>query len=59
MFVDELRRAIEAAPRCRLSEVAKVLWNAVAGGQIDETDAEQLSNLIDARRALPAPAPVR
>ena len=59
MFVDELRRAIEAAPRCRLSEVAKVLWNAVAGGQIDETDAEQLSNLIDARRALPAPAPAR
>jgi hypothetical protein len=59
MFVDELRHAIEAAPRCRLSEVAKVLWKAVAVGQINEIDAEQLSNLLDARRALPAPAPAR
>lgn len=59
MFVNELRHAIEAAPRCRLSEVAKVLWSAVAGGQIDEIDAEQLSNLIDARRVLPMPVPAR
>jgi hypothetical protein len=59
MFVDEMRRAIEAAPRNGLPDVAKALWSAVAGGQIAETDAEILSGLIDVRRAAPTPRPAR
>lgn len=59
MFVDELRRVIETAPRNGLPDVAKALWGAVADGQIAETDAEILSGLIDARRAAPAPRPAR
>ena len=53
MFADELRRAIEAAPRVKLPEVAAVLWRAYSAGQIGETDAEALSVLIEARKALP------
>lgn len=59
MFADELKRAIETAPRCGLPDVAKALWSAVAGGQINETDAEILSSLIDTRRAPPPPIPAR
>lgn len=59
MFVDELRRVIETAPKNGLPDVAKALWSAVAGGQIAETDAEILSGLIDARRAVPASVPTK
>lgn len=59
MFVDEMRRAIEAAPRSGLPDVAKALWSAVAGGQIDETDAELLSGMIDARQVVTRLAPAR
>lgn len=58
MFADEIRRAVEAAPRVRLPEVAAVLWQAFAAGHVSEADAETLSTLIEARRALPvAPKP--
>lgn len=30
MFADEIRRAVEAAPRVKLPEVAAVLWRAFA-----------------------------
>lgn len=59
MFVEEIRRAIEAAPRVKLPEVAALLWRAFGTGQVTEAEAEQLSNLIEARRALPPPAPAR
>lgn len=59
MFLDELRRAIEAAPRSKLPDVAKALWGAVAAEQISETDAETLSALIDKRRTLPPLPPAR
>ena len=59
MFVEEIRRAVEASPRVKLPEVTALLWRAYGAGQITEADAEQLSNLIEARRALPAPAPAR
>lgn len=60
MFADEIRRAVEAAPRVKLPEVSAVLWRAFAAGQVSEAEAEALSGLIEARRALPAapkPAP--
>lgn len=59
MFADEIRRAIEASSRMKLPEVAAHLWRAYGEGQVTEEEAEQLSNLIDERRAVPAPAPAR
>lgn len=40
MFVDEIRRAIEASPRMKLPEVAALLWRAFGVGQITEAQAE-------------------
>ena len=50
MFADEIRRAIEAAPRITLPQVTALLWRAYGEGQITEAEAESLSVLIDARR---------
>ncbi|WP_246748210.1 hypothetical protein [Methylobacterium sp. SD274] len=54
MFADEIRRSVEAALRSRLPDVAAVMWRAYGAGQISETEAEALSALIEARKALPA-----
>src|SRR4051812_32398517 len=60
MFAAELRRAVEAAPRVKLPDVAAVLWRAYGAGQVSEAEAEELSGLIEARKALPiAPAAPR
>lgn len=59
MFVEEIRRAIEASPRCQLPEVAALLWRAFGAGQVTEAEAEALSASIDTRRALPAVAPIK
>jgi hypothetical protein len=59
MFADEIRRAVEAAPRMKLPEVSAILWRAFAAGQVSEAEAEALSSLIEIRRALPvAPKPM-
>ena len=60
MFADELRRAIEAAPRITLPAVAALMWKAYGAGQVSEAEAEALSGLIEARQAdtgARAPAP--
>src|SRR3954470_13650586 len=60
MFVDELRRAVEASPRAELPAVSGLLWKAFAAGQVSEAEAQALSDLIEARRALPAaPKPIQ
>src|SRR3954471_23511364 len=60
MFADELRRAVEAAPRVKLPDVAALLWRAYGAGQVTEAEAEELSGLIEARKAIPAsPEPTR
>jgi hypothetical protein len=46
-----LDAAIAAAPRCRLDDMARAVWSALAGGQITEHDAERLSMAVEARRA--------
>lgn len=46
-----LDAAIAAAPRCRLDDMARAVWSALAGDQITEHDAERLSGAIEARRA--------
>ena len=55
MFVEQLRRAVEASPRTELHTVSGLLWKAFAAGQVSEAEASALSDLIQARRALPAP----
>src|SRR5829696_2780962 len=54
MFVDELRRAVEASPRVELATVSALLWRAYAAGQVTEAQASELSEKIEARKALPA-----
>src|SRR3954447_3452322 len=55
MFAEQLRRAVEASPRIELAKVASLLWRAYAAGQVSEDQASELSDLIESRRALPAP----
>ena len=50
MFADQLRAAIEAAPRITLPTVTALLWHAYGEGQVTEAEAETLSALIDARQ---------
>src|SRR5919202_6120451 len=54
MFANQLRAAIAAAPRVELDKVASLLWKAYAAGQVSEDQASELSEMIEARRALPA-----
>ena len=55
MFAEQLRRAVEASPRVELAKVSSLLWRAYAAGQVSEDQASELSEMIEARRALPAP----
>src|SRR5829696_9681945 len=54
MFVEQLRRAVEASPRAELHTVSALLWKAYAAGQVSEAEASALSEAIEARKALPA-----
>lgn len=53
-FAQEVRRAVEAAPRMNLPELAKALWRALAEGLVSESEAEELSGLIEAKKVIPA-----
>jgi hypothetical protein len=55
MLAFQLRAAIEAAPRERLSELSSALWKGFAAGAVSETEAEEMSLLIEARKATGAP----
>ena len=50
MFADEVRRAIEAAPRTALPAITAAMWKAYTAGQVSEAEAEALSALIETRR---------
>src|SRR5215203_2616685 len=54
MFVEQLRRAVEASPRAELPTVSALLWKAYAAGTVTEAQASELSALIEARKVLPA-----
>jgi hypothetical protein len=54
MFVEQLRRAVEASLRCELGKVSGLLWRAYAAGHVTEAEASELSEAIEAKRALPA-----
>lgn len=61
MFVDEVRAAVMASPRVGLPALAAALWKSHAAGAIGDDDAQQLAELIEARKAVPVarPAPRR
>lgn len=50
MFVEEIRRRAETAPRAALPAVVAALWGAFAEGKVTEAEAEALSVLIESRR---------
>ena len=54
MFVEQLRRAVEASPRAELPAVSALLWKAYAAGHVTEAEASGLSEAIELKRALPA-----
>src|SRR5215203_784251 len=55
MFVEQLRRAVEASPRVELTKVSALLWKAYAAGTVSEAEASALSEALEARKAIPAP----
>src|SRR5215212_6630566 len=57
MFAEQLRRAVEASPRVELAKVAGLLWRTYAAGHVTEAEASELSDLIEARRAIPVRPP--
>src|SRR4051812_41984447 len=57
MFASQLRAAITAAPRVELTKFSALLWRAYGNGSITEAEAQALSDLIEAKRALPVPPP--
>jgi hypothetical protein len=57
MFANELRSAIESAPRMVLGKLAVLLWRAFSAAQITEAEADELSNLIEIRKVVPKALP--
>src|SRR4051794_25590675 len=57
MFAGQLRHAVEGSPRVELAKVASLLWRAYAAGQVSEAEAQSLSDLIEAKRTIPAQPP--
>src|SRR4051812_33330158 len=51
MVAEQLRRAVEASPRVELPKGSALLWKAYAAGTVSESDAADLSALIEARKA--------
>src|SRR4051812_28994242 len=54
MFVEQLRAAVAASPRCELPKISALLWRAFAAGQIAEDDAQALAEHIELRKAIDA-----
>src|SRR4051794_7188634 len=52
MFAEQLRQAVEASPRVELAKVSALLWKAYVSGYVSESDAADLSALIEARKAM-------
>ncbi len=54
-FALQLRQAVEASPRVELHKVQDALWKTWGAGGITDDEAQGLSDLIEARKVLPAP----
>ena len=53
MFVEEIRRAIQACQRGRLPELSAAVWKGFAAGAVSEDEAQHLAELIEARKIVP------
>ena len=51
MFVEEMRRAVQACQRGRLPELSAAVWKGFAAGAVSEDEAQGLAELIEARKA--------
>ena len=51
MFVEEIRRAVQACQRGRLPELSAAVWKGFAAGAVSEDEAQRLAELIEARKA--------
>ena len=51
MFVEEIRRAVQACQRGRLPELSAAVWKGFAAGAVSEDEAQGLAELIEARKA--------
>ena len=59
MFVEQIRQAALASPRVELPKVSALLWKAYAAGSVTEAQASELSDLIEARKAVPESKPAQ
>jgi hypothetical protein len=55
MFIEEIRRAVQAAPRNDLPRLAGIVWKGWGAGAIGDAEAQELAETIEARKALPPP----
>ena len=51
MFVEEIRRAVQACQRGRLPELSAAVWKSFAAGAVSEDEAQGLAELIETRKA--------
>lgn len=56
MFAEQIREAVLASPRERLAQLAGAVWKGHAAGAIGDDEAQQLAELIEARKAVPIAA---
>ena len=54
MFSQDIERAVLATPRDRLAEISAAVWKSYAAGAIGEDEAQNLAELIQARKVVPA-----
>jgi hypothetical protein len=53
-FALQLRQAVEASPRVELHKVQDAVWKTWGAGGLSDDEAQALSDLIEARKAVPA-----
>jgi hypothetical protein len=53
MFIEELQRAVTAAPRNDLPRLAEAVWKAHGSGAIGDQEAQGLAEAIEARKVPP------
>ncbi len=54
-FAIQLRQAVEASPRVELHRVQDAVWKTWAAGGLSDDEAQSLSDMLEARKALPPP----
>jgi hypothetical protein len=53
-FARQLRQAVEVSPRVELHKIQDAIWKTWGAGGLSDDEAQDLAQLIEARKALPA-----